>query len=163
MAGGDAHDAANDADRTLVLTRRFEAPREAVFAAWIDPASVARWIGPRSVKAEVLQMDARPGGTFRIAMHGASGLVNTVNGTYREVARPKRLVFTWAWEIGKPTQSAGHATLVTLTFRAVGTATEMTLHQAPFETKASRDDHDLGWAGSFDKLAEVLAGLPGRR
>jgi len=31
------------------------------------------------------------------------------------------------------------------------------------DSKESRDRHEHGWSGSFDKLAEVLAGKPGRR
>jgi uncharacterized protein YndB with AHSA1/START domain len=151
----------SDAGRSLSMTRRFAAPREAVFAAWTDPAAIARWIGPRSIKAEVKSMVAKPGGTYRIAMHGSDGRIMNVGGVYREVVPPERLVFTWAWEddAGKP----GHETLVTLTFRANGGATEMTLLHERFDDKATRDHHGEGWKGSFDKLEEVLAGKPGRR
>jgi hypothetical protein len=64
----------------------------------------------------------------------------------------------WEDEAGKP----GHDTLVTVTFRAIGNRTEMTLRHEPFDTKTSRDDHSHGWIGSFDALIEVLAGKPGR-
>ncbi len=150
-----------DAGRSLSMTRSFAAPREAVFAAWTDPAAIARWIGPRSIKAEVKAMTAKPGGTYRIAMHGANGSIMNVSGIYREVVPPERLVFTWAWEddAGKP----GYETLVTLTFRAGGAATEMTLLHERFEDKATRDHHGVGWTGSFDKLEEILAGKKGRR
>jgi uncharacterized protein YndB with AHSA1/START domain len=151
----------SDAGRTLVMTRRFAAPREAVFAAWTDPTVIARWIGPRSIKAEVKSMTAKPGGAYRIAMHGTDGSIRNVGGVYREVAPPERLVFTWAWEDGAGKQ--GYETLVTLTFRASGAATEMTLLHERFEDKMTRDHHGVGWAGSFDKLEEVLAGKPGRR
>lgn len=162
MASRDAPPG-SDQDLTLVVTRSFEAPPDAVFKAWIDPAQIARWIGPRSIKAEVKEMDARPGGTYRIVMHSESGTNNIVSGTYREIAPPTRLVFTWAWEDDAATHAKGHKTIVTITFRAVGQQTEMTLHQERFDTKKSRDSHEHGWTGSFDKLAEVLAGKPGRR
>ncbi len=150
----------SDADRTLVLSRVFDAPREAVFRAWIDPAQIARWIGPRSVKAEIVAMDARAGGVYRIAMHHEKGGVSTVEGVYREVAVPERLVFTWGWQddSGKP----GHETVVAITFKAIGEKTEMTLRHERFENKTRRDSHKQGWTGSFDKLAEILAGKPGR-
>lgn len=149
------------ADTSLALTRSFDAAAGAVFQAWIDPAQVARWIGPRSVKATVEKMEARIGGAYRIVMHEASGATHTVEGIYREIAPAKRLVFTWAWldEAGK----RGHESLVTIELRSLGKKTEMTLRHERFDSKESRDRHDHGWSGSFDKLAEVLAGKPGRR
>jgi uncharacterized protein YndB with AHSA1/START domain len=150
----------SDADPGLSLTRIFDAPREAVFRAWIDPAQIARWIGPRSIKAEVDKMDARPGGAYRIIMHGPTGETNTVQGAYRDLVPPERLVFSWAWEdqAGRPQ----HETTVAISFRAVGDKTEMTLRHDRFDSKEARDNHDHGWTGSFDKLSEVLAGGPGR-
>ena len=149
----------NDADLSLTLTRILDAPRDAVFRAWVDPAHIARWIGPRSIKAEVDKMDARPGGAYRIVMHGPTGEAYTVRGIYRELAPPERLVFSWGWE--DETSRPRHETVVTISFRAVGDKTEMTLRHEWFESKEARNNHDHGWSGSFDKLAEVLAGAPG--
>lgn len=36
-------------DRSLVVTRAFDAPRERVFDAWTDPTQVDRWWGPEGV------------------------------------------------------------------------------------------------------------------
>jgi uncharacterized protein YndB with AHSA1/START domain len=150
----------NDANLGLTLTRVLDAPREVVFLAWVDPVQIARWIGPRSIKAEIDKMEARPGGAYRIIMHGPTGETYTVTGTYRELVPPERLVFSWAWEddAGRPR----HETVVAITLRAVGDKTEMTLRHDWFESKEARDNHDHGWTGSFDKLAEALAGAPGR-
>jgi uncharacterized protein YndB with AHSA1/START domain len=144
----------------LTMTRRFEAPVAEVFGAWTDPARIGRWIGPRGVSAEAKQMELRTGGAYAIAMHLPTGAIKIVRGVYREIRAPKRLVFTWAWdgEDGKP----GHETLVTITFRALGqgssAATEMTFLHQSFADPASRDSHQGGWTGSFDKLAEFLGG-----
>jgi uncharacterized protein YndB with AHSA1/START domain len=151
-----------DAALWLEITRIFNAPREDVFRSWIEPERIARWIGPRSIKAEVVKMDARPGGSYRIRMHGESGDVYIVGGVYREVVAPERLVFTWRWEEDGHGHRMGHESVVEITCRAVGRKTEMTLRHGRFETRESRDNHDRGWSGSFDKLAEVLAGKPGR-
>jgi len=157
--------AGGDAALSLVLTRRFEASPQQVFDAWIDPRQIGRWIGPRSIRSEVLAMDARPGGAYRIAMHRASGEANIVAGVYREVTPPERLVFTWTWENDwpendRPEHKRDGETVVTLTFRAVGKDTEMTLRHERFASTASRDAHGEGWRGSFDKLADLLAGRP---
>jgi len=148
-------------DTSLTLTRSFDAAPEALFQAWIDPVQVARWIGPRRMTAVVEKMEAREGGSYRIAMHEADGTAHTVQGAYREFAPPARLVFTWAWlaESGKP----GHESLVTIELRPIGKKTEMTLHHERFESKERRDSHSHGWGESFDKLAEALAGMSSRR
>jgi uncharacterized protein YndB with AHSA1/START domain len=145
-----------DRDLVLVITKQFSAPRERVFDAWLDPKVISQWIGPRSVKAETQLLEPRIGGRYRIFMRGSDGEGPTVGGTYREIKRPDRLVFTWSWESGHPHGQQGHETLVTLTFRTVGAGTEMTMHHEIFATKASRDSHNQGWNGSFEKLAEIL-------
>jgi uncharacterized protein YndB with AHSA1/START domain len=88
-----------DDGRTLVITRTFAAPREDVFAAWVDPEQMARWMGPRNIASQVDRMDVRPGGAYRITMRDVdTGATYVVGGIYREIVWPERLVFTWAWE-----------------------------------------------------------------
>src|SRR5262245_60963728 len=72
-----------------------------------------------------------------------------------EVREPERLVFTFAWEDkeGRP----GHETIVTVNFAEYGAQTELTLHQAVFETVTARDLHQGGWASALECLAEYLA------
>ena len=65
---------------------------------------------------------------------------------------PRDMVFTWAWE------HEGHETLVTLTFRAVGKGTEMTMLHENFQNADRRDSHNNGWTKSFEQLAGALGG-----
>jgi uncharacterized protein YndB with AHSA1/START domain len=140
----------------LVIKRVFDAPREAVFDAWLDPEQLAKWIGPRGVSAEVDSLEAKVGGRYRIIMHPEPGGTPTVGGEYREISRPEKLVFTWRWENAHPDGSPGIDTLVTLTFADLGGKTEMTMRHEGFENADSRNSHDHGWSGSFDKLGELL-------
>jgi uncharacterized protein YndB with AHSA1/START domain len=150
---------ANDAGTevpVLTITRVFEAPREKVFDAWLDPVQLAKWMGPGNVRAEIDLVDAKVGGRYRIVMHPEPGMTPVVGGVYREIKRPERLVFTWKWEGAHPDGSAGVDTLVTLTFADRNGKTEMTLRHEGFESVQSRDSHDHGWSGSFDKLADAV-------
>ena len=145
-------------DLALVITRSFDAPRERVFDAWLDPVGIGKWIGPRNIRAEALESSPKVGGNYRIQMRGTDGSDGPiVSGIYREIVRPERLVFTWAWETAHSQGMPGGETIVTLTFRERGGKTEMTLRHEGFPAKESRDSHDKGWNGSFDKLAELLA------
>lgn len=142
----------------LAVTRTFDAPRESVFAAWIDPSQLSKWMGPGEIASEVTALDARVGGAYRIVMHGIPGGGHyAVRGTYREIDPPSRLVFTWAWEEDAESHRTGHETLVTITLRALGSRTELTLTHERFDTSHSRDSHDRGWNGAFEKLVKFLA------
>jgi uncharacterized protein YndB with AHSA1/START domain len=150
-----APDAASaTADRELVITRVFDAPRRLVFKAWTDPEKLARWWGPQGFETQSCRADVRPGGLYRASMRSPQGSTHTRQGVYREVVEPERLVFTFAWEDaqGHP----GHETVVTVTFDELGPKTRLTLHQAIFETVTARDAHQGGWTSCMERLAEYL-------
>jgi len=146
---------AEERERELVITRIFDAPRHLVFQAWTEPDRATRWWGPQGFVTTYCNLDVRPGGAFRVCMRSPAGAEHWKQGVYREVVEPERLVFTFAWEDaeGKP----GHQTLVTVTFAEHGNKTELTLHQAVFESVARRDEHRRGWASTLERFAEYLA------
>jgi uncharacterized protein YndB with AHSA1/START domain len=101
------------AERELVITRVFDAPRELVFKAWTDPRHAIKWWGPRDYPATHLEMDVRPGGTWRKHLTSTqTGKELRQRGVFREVVAPERLVFTYAWE---EEGERGLETLVTVT------------------------------------------------
>jgi hypothetical protein len=86
------------------VTRIFVAPRELVFKMFTDPKHLARFWGPTGYTSTVLEMDPRPGGTFRLEMRGPDGGIYLCKGIYREVVEPERIVY-----LGEPdgSQRAG--------------------------------------------------------
>jgi uncharacterized protein YndB with AHSA1/START domain len=157
MAANPRADAASETDdRTLVITRIFDARPDAVFKAWTDPVVAKSWAGPRGFTATHMEGDLRPGGTWRTCLRrDEDGKELWQGGVYREIVVPERLVFTFAWddENGRP----GHETLVTITFAAQQGKTRMTFHQAVFDSVGQRDGHHGGWTSAFKRLAEHLA------
>ena len=149
-------DAADNADTKLTMKHIFNAPREKVFDAWLDAKQIPKWMGPHGVSATADKLEAKVGGKYRVVMVTPQG-TPAVGGIYKEISRPDRLVFTWAWEAAH-NDPPGHETLVTLTFRDVGGKTEMILLHERFATKEARDSHSHGWTGSIEKLATHLAG-----
>jgi uncharacterized protein YndB with AHSA1/START domain len=142
-------------DRTLVITRVLDAPRDMVFAAWIDQDQAARWWGPKGFISVSCTMDVRVGGVWRRVMHSPEGTEHRARGVYQEISRPERLVFTYAWE--DETGHPKHETLVTLTFADLGNGkTELTLHQARFESIGAREDHEAGWSSCLERFADHL-------
>jgi uncharacterized protein YndB with AHSA1/START domain len=81
------------ADREIILTRAFDAPRDLVFQAWTDPAHLPHWFGPHGFSLTIHEIDVRPGGMWRYIMHGPDGTDYTNRMVYQEVVRPERLVY----------------------------------------------------------------------
>ncbi len=148
--------ATESAERELVITRIFDAPRSLVFRAWTEPEHMARWWGPKGFTLPSCKMDLRPGGAYRFHMRSPEGDDHWSQGVYREVVEPERLVLAGAWTDadGKPTSPE---TLLTVTFEEHDGKTKLTLHQAIFESVTARDSHRGGWNSSLDRLAEYLA------
>jgi uncharacterized protein YndB with AHSA1/START domain len=155
LEGHVREECAPSADRTLVVTRLLDAPRELVFRMWTDPRHAEQWWGPQGFTTTSLDMDVRPGGAYRAAMLSPEGRLHTRRGVYREVVPPERLVFTFAWE--DAAGDLGHETLVTVTFAEQGGKTLLTLHQATFDSVADCDGHRRGWASCLERFAEYLA------
>ncbi len=147
--------AASSADREIVMTRVFDAPRELVFDAWTDPKHVAEWWGPRGFTTTVSEHDLRVGGLWRFVMHGPDGTDYQNRVVYREIVRPERLVYTHGSD-ADPDQF-----LATIVFAAEGAKTRLTLRMefpsaAVCEGKKAFGAVELGYQ-TLDKFGEHLA------
>ena len=147
--------AALSAVRELVITRIFDAPRRLVFKMWTEPEHLVRWWGPGGFATISSRMDVRPGGAWLRSMRASDGSLIRKHGIYREIVAPERLVFTYVTDDLEG--DLGSETLVTVTFADLGGKTRLTLHQAPFQAVATRDDHLRGWTGALERFAEYLA------
>lgn len=141
----------------ITITRRFKAPCEAVFRAWIEPARFAAWFGGRDVEVPVssVSMDPRPGGTWCATMQLPDGNVINWHGEYQEVEPPERLVLTFADRPGDERE------LVAVTLRDVGDGwTEMHFRQTGGHNDADGyAQAGSGWQGFFDTLIEELSAV----
>jgi uncharacterized protein YndB with AHSA1/START domain len=147
---------------TVRVERTFEAPAEAVFDAWTNPEVLRCWwkANPAWEDADA-EIDLRVGGRYRLAMHDPeAGEDHVVVGTYREVSRPQRLVYSWTWEGTGP--YAGHESEVAVTFQedAPGRTTVVIEHAGLLDD-TSRANHARGWNGVLDSFAR--SGIPATR
>ncbi|WP_084962621.1 SRPBCC family protein [Thermoactinospora rubra] len=138
------------------IVRFFDAPREEVYRAWTEPERFAAWFGPRTfaTPADRVVLDVRPGGAWRAVLVGEEGFEATLEGVYREVEAPSRLVFT----TGDPDNPGdGPASVVTLHLLENGGRTEMRFHQAGVNTDEEHAEQAReGWQEFFDRLAELV-------
>jgi uncharacterized protein YndB with AHSA1/START domain len=122
------------ADRELVATRVFDAPRALVFRAWTDPAQIGQWWGPRGFTTSTYAMDVSPGGVWRFCMHGPDGVDYENRITYLEVVEPERIVYDHdGGDDSEPVQFRA-----TVTFEDQGGKTRLTMRMT-FPTAEARD------------------------
>jgi uncharacterized protein YndB with AHSA1/START domain len=146
-------------EREIVMRRGFRAPRARVFEAWTRPELVARWLGPRSWTMERCEIDLRVGGAWRYLMRGPEGGSMLMEGVFREVVAPERLVTTEAYD-GGPNETLNTVTFAeregrtTVTCRILFSSQE--LRDRRLKTNMAR-----GAAEGFDRLEEMLATLQG--
>lgn len=143
-------------DREIRIERLFDAPREAVWEAFTDPALIPEWWGPRDQIAQVDTMDVRPGGAWRFTSPTSDGQTTGFRGEYREVVAPERLVQTFEWE-GMP----GHVAVETMTLEDLGDQTRMVVTSV-FPGPEDRDGMlasgmERGMQETYQRLDEVLA------
>ena len=145
-------------DTELRLTREFDAPRELVFKAMTDPALLSRWWGPRKYRTVVDEMDARPGGKWRMHNVGADGSDHAFRGEFREVTPPERIVWTFEYE-----PLPGHISVETMVLTERDGRTLLTVRDQ-FSSKEDLDGMvnsgmESGARESYERLDEVLAEL----
>src|SRR5271157_4481318 len=144
----DTETTTSTADREIVATRLFHAPRELVFKMWTDREHISNWWGPRGFTTTTYEMDVRPGGVWRFTMHGPDGRNYENKIVYREIVAPERI--SYFHESPPPFD-----TTVTFTEQDDGTSVTARLR---FESAELRDrcakDH-----GAVEGLQQTLARL----
>jgi uncharacterized protein YndB with AHSA1/START domain len=143
------------AEPGITITRIFDAPRERVWKEWIEPERFSDWFGgPAVVPPSTVEMDVRPGGSWRLTMFADPGR-REINwrGEYREVVEPERLVFTITDE------PADNYELITVVLTDLGDGrTEMLFQQRGGKLSAEEYERaGQGWGSFFDRIAERLA------
>lgn len=135
---------------TVRISRLMPAPREAVFAAWLDAEGMRHWMCPGDVSKTEAEIDPRVGGAFRIVMHGEEKTY-VMTGEYVEIDPSSRIVFTWESNV-----TEGES-LVTLEFHDRNGETELVLTHERLADAETAGNYEKGWTSILEKLAERLA------
>jgi len=134
------------------VRRRVRAGAEEIFDLWTKPDLMVRWMSsyPGAVDCKA-SCDLRPGGAFSLVM-SSEGSSKDVSGTYVQIDRPRKLVFTW---IGPLTNNVN--TLVTVELNPRGdNETDLVLTHERLPTPAIHEGHTKGWGIILDHLAEAV-------
>lgn len=148
--------------KEMVMTRIFDAPRELVFAAFTQPEHLAKWWGPHHFTNPLVEVDVRLGGVLRIHMADPAGNLYPMEGVFREIIAPKRLVFhSKAFEDADGNYMLEVLHTVTLEdYQGQSHKTKLTLHavvlkESP-EIAGPLSGMEEGWSQSFERLAAML-------
>jgi uncharacterized protein YndB with AHSA1/START domain len=115
---------------------------ETVFAFFVDPEKMVRWMGRAAT------LDPRPGGIYRCDINGK----NIARGEYLEVVPFSKIVFSFGWE-GGDTPAPGQSTVeILLTPDGDGTYLRLRHHGLD---PAERAPHGEGWDHFLPRLAEA--------
>ncbi len=107
----------------LVFERTFDAPREVVWKAFMDPDRIPHWWGPRNTTTTVVEMDVRPGGSWRYVSHAPDRDDVAFYGEYLEIDPPNRFSWTFMFDVEGVGPQGGPESFL---FEDVGGRTKLT-------------------------------------
>ncbi|BDU16772.1 SRPBCC family protein [Lysobacter auxotrophicus] len=136
---------------TVRVSRRFDARPERIFDAWLDPATVGRWLyATKDGHMLRVEVDPRVGGGYTIVERRPGGDAAHY-GRYLEIDRPRRLVLTLALEPDAPGDR------ITVDIAPDGEGCMLTLtHEMAAENAQYADRTGHGWTTILASLDRHL-------
>jgi uncharacterized protein YndB with AHSA1/START domain len=126
---------------TIVKEITIRAPAARIFEALSNPEQRVKWWGAEGrFQTTHMESDLRPGGKWMMQGVGMGGKPFRVVGEYRNIERPRLLVFTWLpdWQENAP------ETLVRWDLEEKDGVTTVRLTHSGLTTESSRVSH-RGW------------------
>lgn len=141
----------------LTITREFDAPRELVYKAHIDPDLYARWLGPHGYEMVLETFEPYSGGRYRYLHKDKQGNEYAFHGCFHEISEDL-IIQTFEFE-GLPEK--GHVTLDTMRLESLpNNRTRITI-QSVFQSIADRDGMvqagmEVGVREGYERLDDIL-------
>ena len=140
------------------ITREFDAPRDLVFRAYIEPELLVQWLGPRKYRMTLERWEPRDGGRWRYIHSDDEGNVYGFHGVFHGDQTPDGMLQTFEFD-GAP----GHVSLESLVFEGKDGKTVLRNHSV-YQTVEARDamidsGMESGINDSYDRLDELIARL----
>jgi uncharacterized protein YndB with AHSA1/START domain len=140
-------------DRTVHLHRVLRTKPEKVYRAFLEASAMAKWLPPYGFTCTVHHMDARAGGTFRMAFQNFStGSGHAFGGEYIELVPNQRIRYTDKFE----DPNLPGVLEVTVSLMPVLCGTELSITQSGIPDAIPLEMCYLGWQESLAQLATLV-------
>lgn len=147
-------------------TKFIQAPQEAVYRAFTDPAALAVWFAPGQMTGKVHAFDLRVGGGYQMSLYypasetAARGKTSAREDRYTarfvELAPPGRIVEAIIFDSDDPTFSGEMIMEVTLEAKDGGTMVSILFKDIPPGIRP--EDNETGTQLTLEKLARYVEG-----
>jgi uncharacterized protein YndB with AHSA1/START domain len=139
------------AERSLLASVELTAAPERVFRALASKEIIAWWINPGVFNTADWSGDVKVGGRWKASGVGR-GRAYGLEGEFREIDAPRKLVHTWS-AVGAPAAPS----TVTYFLEPAARGTRLTLRQEGFAAREICLATCVGWETSFEQLALFLS------
>jgi uncharacterized protein YndB with AHSA1/START domain len=138
---------------TIRLHRVLKAPPEKVYRAFLDADALSRWLPPYGFLCNVEHVDAKVGGTFRMAFRNyTTGHAHSFGGEFLELEPNRKLVYTDRFD----DPNLPGEIKVTVELTEVFCGTDLRIEQAGIPDLIPEAGCYLGWQESLLQLANVV-------
>lgn len=145
-----------DTTRSIVRCQKtFHHPVGKVFEAFLNPAILCNWYGPRNTKVGAMQVEPSVGGKFDIELISERFGSLWTRGFFKEISPNKKLVYTFIFD---PDITSAGDSVVTVDFLERPNGTEVIVLQV-LEKVIDPTGRTQGWIDLLDKLEELLPKL----
>ncbi len=150
--------AAEPGKQDILITREFNAPRDVVFKAFIDPNLYKQWIGPREIKTTLETFEPRKGGKYRYIQRDKNGHEFIFHGVFHEVKAPEMIIETFEYE---GAHEKGRPALESMKFESLPGNRTRVIEKSVFMSTEDRDgmiqsDMEKGIKESYEQLDDLL-------
>lgn len=144
----------------LFITREFDAPRELVYKAHIDPKLYVQWLGPHGYEMILETFEPVSGGKYRYFHKDKQGNSYGFHGTFHEMSE-ELMIQTFEFE-GLPER--GHVALDTMRLEELPGGRTRVIIQSVYQSVADRDGMvqsgmETGVREGYERLDDILAGM----
>lgn len=144
-------------NRTLSITKVFDAPIKTVWKAWTNPDNVIQWWAPPGMKIEVIEHNFKVGGKWKYSMPMPDGNLFISEGTYIEIEPLKKIITTADF---KPMTEGVE---LHVSFEVDGDKTNFTFSVVHATEEYCKQQEKMGfyngWGSAFKRLETVLTNL----
>jgi uncharacterized protein YndB with AHSA1/START domain len=141
------------AGNTIRLHRVLRTKPQKVYRAFLEPDATARWLPPNGFTCTVDHLDARVGGTYKMAFRNfTSGNSHSFGGKYLELVPNQKIVHTDKFDDA----NLPGEMVTTITLREVSCGTEINIVQEGVPSVIPAEQCYLGWQESLEHLARLV-------